>query len=67
MSDLAGTTPLADALGRSASLPLRQYRGAGTVENFSNTPDELAALLTSACVYDLGWRRFLRCTGEDRV
>ncbi len=67
VSDLARATPLADALGRSASLPLRQYRGAGTVENFSNTPDELAALLTSAGVYDLGWRRFLRCTGEDRV
>ncbi|MHB1674861.1 MAG: CAF17-like 4Fe-4S cluster assembly/insertion protein YgfZ [Acidobacteriaceae bacterium] len=67
VSDLASTTPLADALGRSASLPLRQYRGAETVENFSNTPDELAALLTSAGVYDLGWRRFLRCTGEDRV
>ncbi|MHB1937929.1 MAG: CAF17-like 4Fe-4S cluster assembly/insertion protein YgfZ [Acidobacteriaceae bacterium] len=66
-SDLALTTLLADALGRLTSLPLRQYRGAVTIENFSNTPDELASLLRSAGVYDLGWRRFVRCTGEDRV
>jgi aminomethyltransferase len=66
-SDLTPETPLANALGTSTSLPLQQYRGAQTVEFFSNTPDELAVLLTSAGVYDLGWRRFLRCTGEDRV
>lgn len=66
-ADHLSSSPLADALRKSASLPLRQYRGAETIDYFSSTPDELAALLTSAGVYDLGWRRFIRCTGEDRV
>ena len=34
---------------------------------FSNATDELAALLNAVGVYDLGWRRLIRCTGEDRV
>ena len=45
-------------------LPLRQYRGAETIHKFSDPTAELAALLTStADLYDLGWRRFIRCTG----
>ncbi len=63
----AGTavTPLAAALQASASL--RDYRGAQTASFFSSASEELAALLTRAGVYDLGWRTFLRCSGEDRV
>jgi folate-binding protein YgfZ len=60
-------TALAEALGSSTSLPLRQYRGAETIHKFSDPTAELAALLTSTGIYDLGWRRFIRCTGEDRV
>lgn len=64
---VAATTSLAEALQASAPLRLQQYRGAETVEAFSNAPDELAALLSTAGVYDLGWRSFLRCTGKDRL
>jgi folate-binding protein YgfZ len=63
---LATPTPLAHALVAATSL-LASYRGAQTVERLSNSSDELAAILTASGVYDLGWRRFLRCTGEDRV
>lgn len=66
-SDLARATPLAQALRTSTCLSLRQYRGVETIDLFSNAADELAALLKSAGVYDLGWRSFLRCTGKDRV
>jgi folate-binding protein YgfZ len=60
-------TPLAEALGSSTSLPLRLYRGAQAIEQFSDPTAELTALLTSAGIYDLGWRRFIRASGEDRV
>ena len=60
-------TPLAEALKTCLPSPLRQYRGAESMGRFSNATDELAALLNTAGVYDLGWRRFIRCTGEDRV
>jgi folate-binding protein YgfZ len=43
------------------------YRGAPTVAEFSHPDQELAALLTGAGIYDLGWRSFLRCAGRDRV
>ncbi|MES2220184.1 MAG: folate-binding protein [Acidobacteriota bacterium] len=60
-------TPLAQALDPISPLTLRSYRGVESVSNFSNSDEELAALLSSAGVYDLGWRRHIRCTGEDRV
>ncbi|HET9086434.1 MAG TPA: folate-binding protein [Acidobacteriaceae bacterium] len=60
-------TPLADAMGALASLQLAEYRGAITAAEFSETVSELSALLNGACVYDLGWRSFLRCEGEDCV
>jgi aminomethyltransferase len=60
-------TPLAEALQPGPSLPLQQYRGAESIAEFSNPTDELAALLNGAGIYDLGWRRLIRCTGEDRV
>ncbi len=34
---------------------------------FSNSAQELRALLSTAGVYDRGWRALLVCTGEDRV
>ena len=60
-------TPLAEALKTMPSSPLLQYRGAESMARFSNATDELAALLNAVGVYDLGWRRLIRCTGEDRV
>ncbi|MGC1871992.1 MAG: folate-binding protein [Acidobacteriaceae bacterium] len=60
-------TPLAEALKQTPSLPLRQYRGAESMGSFSNSTEELAALLNAAGVYDLGWRRLIRSTGEDRL
>jgi folate-binding protein YgfZ len=60
------TTPLAEALKNAHPSPLRQYRGAECIAQFSSTSEELAALLTAVGVYDLGWRRLTRCTGEDR-
>ena len=66
-SEPARATPLAEALKCMPSLPLRQYRGAACITSFSNSTEELAALLNAVGVYDLGWRRRIRCTGEDRV
>ena len=60
-------TSLAEALKNIPSLPLQQYRGAETVSSFSNSTEELAALLNTVGVYELGWRRLIRCSGEDRV
>ncbi|MGC2252794.1 MAG: hypothetical protein WA626_19130, partial [Acidobacteriaceae bacterium] len=60
-------TPLAEALKTMPSVTLLQYRGAESIAKFSNATDELAALLHNVGVYDLGWRRLIRCTGEDRM
>ena len=64
---VSAPTPLADALGASASLQLAGYRGAITAAEFSETVSEMSALLSGAGVYDLGWRGLLRCDGEDSV
>lgn len=58
-------TPLAASLA-GPSLTLGEYRGAPTVEAFSSSQEEVAAMLCAAGVYDLGWRSFLRCSGRDR-
>ena len=60
-------TSLAEALKHGPVTPLVQYRGVESVSRFSNSTDELAALLNAVGVYDLGWRRLIRCGGEDRV
>jgi folate-binding protein YgfZ len=67
LSSASPATPLAAALNASNAVPLLNYRGAQTMESFSNAPEELAALLNGVGVFDLGWRSFLRCCGEDRV
>lgn len=64
---LVSATPLAHALADSTSLSLQPYRGVLTAEIFSNPAEELAATLTAAGVYDLGWRSSLQCSGKDRV
>lgn len=63
----AGATPLTEALRHANSLPVQEYRGAESIGEFSNPAEELAALLNSVGVCDLGWRRLIRCSGEDRV
>lgn len=60
-------TPLASALTMNQPLPLTEYRGVLTVENFSQTSAELDALFHGVGVYDLGWKSLLRCSGEDRI
>lgn len=67
LSSASPATPLAAALSASNALPLLNYRGARTIEAFSNAQEELAALLNDVGVFDLGWRSFLRCGGEDCV
>ena len=64
---VAALTPLAAALRDSDSFQLTDYRGTMTAASFSGVTAELAALLTNVGAYDLGWRGFLRCAGEDRV
>jgi folate-binding protein YgfZ len=62
----AQITPLAEALRHANSLSVQEYRGAESIGNFSNPAEELAALRYTVGIYDLGWRRLIRCTGEDR-
>jgi folate-binding protein YgfZ len=62
----AQATPLTESLRNANSLPLQEYRGTESIGEFSNSAEELAALLNAVGVYDLGWRRLIRCTGEDR-
>lgn len=61
----AQITPLTQALRDANSLPLQEYRGTESIGAFLNSAEELAALLNATGVYDLGWRRLIRCTGED--
>jgi folate-binding protein YgfZ len=59
-------TALAEKLA-DEGLPLKNYRGADTVEVFSDPRDEFEAVRSSTGVYDLGWRSKLVLTGNDRV
>lgn len=54
-------------LSATSTQNIAAYHGVQTVAVYSNAAQELAALLTSAGVYDLGWRTHIVCTGEDRV
>jgi aminomethyltransferase len=44
-----------------------EYRGVETVAVYSDTRQELAALVHGCGVYELGWRGKLAITGKDRV
>jgi folate-binding protein YgfZ len=61
-------TPLAGFLATGdSSVALEAYRGALTPKSYSGTQLELAALTTSAGIYDLGYLAFLTITGGDRL
>jgi folate-binding protein YgfZ len=61
-------TPLARRLATgNPALELKMRRGAQTPLQFAGIPEEVAALLRAAGVFDLGYRTFLRATGKDRV
>ncbi|HEX4020548.1 MAG TPA: folate-binding protein [Acidobacteriaceae bacterium] len=61
-------TPLLGGLLKTApDLAITEYHGARTPAAFSSPAQELAALLSAAGVYDLGWRTQILCVGEDRV
>lgn len=59
-------TPLTVQL-RNASKGLVAYQGALTPIVFSTFDQELASLVTSAGVYDLGYKAYLQVTGGDRL
>ena len=45
----------------------RLFRGVQTPPAFGDAPAELRAALVGAVVHDLGWRRRIAVTGEDRL
>jgi aminomethyltransferase len=63
----AATTPLAAALQRRGSTTLSAYHGALTAAFYSDAAAGLKSLLRQAGAYDLGWRAWVRITGDDRV
>ncbi|MFT4114530.1 YgfZ/GcvT domain-containing protein [Silvibacterium sp.] len=75
MSDVVSTSVVAPSVVEPTPLAAAQtpglariaYRGAETVLAFAGANSELAALTASAGCYDLGYRSFVRITGEDRV
>jgi len=61
-------TPLAThQLSGNPSLSLKMHQGALAVQSFTSLTQETASLLHSVGIYDLGYRTWLRITGEDRV
>lgn len=59
-------TPLAAHLGVPAAASV-DYQGALSARVFSTLDQELAALTTTAGLYDLGFKAYLRITGADRL
>jgi folate-binding protein YgfZ len=61
-------TPLAAQLqSQSPALVLSTYAGVLTPRSFSSDQNELAAALSNAVCFDLGFRTRIRITGEDRL
>ena len=58
-------TPLA-SLRASASAPVA-YQGALTPPSFSDSNQELTSLVTTAGIFDLGYKAYLQITGGDRL
>jgi aminomethyltransferase len=54
-------------LSATSAQNIAAYHGVQTVAVYSSAAQELAALLATAGVYDLGWRTHLLCSGDDRV
>jgi folate-binding protein YgfZ len=73
MSQLLPQSPasmslIASYLGeRDSSLPLRMHLGRQIVQRFTSVAQELRALLSTAAVFDLGYRRLLSVRGADQV
>jgi folate-binding protein YgfZ len=64
----AAPTPLASQLQtKTGSLNLAPHAGALTAESFTSPQQELAAALSDAACFDLGYRTRIRVTGEDRI
>jgi folate-binding protein YgfZ len=64
----AAPTPLVSQLQtKTGSLNLSPYAGAHTPQAFSTPQEELAAALSGAACFDLGYRTRIRVTGEDRL
>lgn len=67
-SDLPEQTPLLPHhLTDQADRAAVSYRGVRTVQVFAGTARELTALTRQAGVFDLGYRAFVKITGEDRI
>jgi folate-binding protein YgfZ len=65
---IAAPTALTTELrAESPDLTLRMHAGAVTPQSFSSTKAEVAAAVTGAACYDLGYRTRIRITGEDRL
>lgn len=60
----AGLTPVAAMFSAS---DLQMHRGCITPRVFAGAESELASLLHSAAIYDLGYLSRIRVTGDDRV
>jgi folate-binding protein YgfZ len=67
-ADLLDQTPITtELLAQSPGLTVAPCRGSLTVQAFTTPGEEIAALTSHSGVFDLGYRAFLRITGEDRV
>jgi folate-binding protein YgfZ len=64
---LQPTPVAAHQLQAAPALPIAPYRGAQTIQAFSDTEEELAALAARSGIYDLGYRAFVRIAGSDRI
>jgi folate-binding protein YgfZ len=68
LPDLLQQTPLlAHLAGSEPGLALTSFRGAQTIQVFAGVRPELAALTSSAGVFDLGYRSFVKITGSDQI
>jgi folate-binding protein YgfZ len=56
-----------ELIDKAAGLHREQYRGAETAAVYSNSGQEVGALIRSAGIYHLDWRVRLTLTGKDRV
>jgi len=63
----AAPTTLTSQLQINPGANLAPYAGALTPKSFSSPNQELAAALSDAACFDLGYRTRIRITGEDRI
>ena len=63
----AAITSIPTPLALHLASDLRMHAGALTPQSFSGAEKELASLLRSSAVFDLGYRTRIQITGEDRL